>query len=348
MMTRYSDMAPYFRSLVGWFDEHVGADFDVNIGNMPYCVAPDLARKMHHDGEATITVAASGQGTTQVGFDKYLDKRVDKRKLDSCARCVFDDRCGGVFEKYGTFFGYDELVPVSAAQLWDADPAGDLFVMLAGDVVHDWAKGDGRIVGRVDERAGSFDAAIDVDGGRWSFVLQRAGRGRRRDGWAVVSGDRVEAELLGRGPTDDVAIARLYSDLDALDRGLGGNGVDVSSAGDLAASWAAQSRRLAAVQGRRREQRAIAQRAIDTLRRTPLGGLAAVDVARSEDGGWVTLRFAGALGATLELDVGLEPPADGRPRTVLRHRASGVDAPQLARINAAIAAALRAGSRLRA
>jgi MoaA/NifB/PqqE/SkfB family radical SAM enzyme len=343
MMARYSDMAPYFRRLVAYFDAHVGADFDVNIGNMPYCVAPDLARKMHHDGEATITVAASGQGTTQVGFDKYLDKRVDKRKLEACADCVFDHRCGGFFEKYAEFYGYGELEPLSAERMWAEDRRGDLFVMLAQAAVDRWAEAEGRVVGRVDERAGSFDAAADVDGGRWTFVLQRSGRGPRRGGWAMVSGERVEAELLGRPPAGDVAVEALRDALDALDRALGGAGVaaEAAHATALAAAWSAHAQSQATANARRRDQRAIAQRTVEALRHSRPGGLRCADVSRSDDGDWATLRFVGADGAALELDVGLQPPERGRPRPVLRHRADGLDDARLARVNADLAAALR-------
>lgn len=341
MMAKYSDIVPYFRHMIAATDATLGPDYDINLGNLPYCVAPDLAHKIHHDGEATITVAASGQGTTQVGFDKYKDKRSDKEKLESCRRCIFDDRCSGVFERYGEFHGYDELVPLDAETMWRLDARGALFVMLAEAAVQAWGAGPGRQVGRVDERAGSIDAALDVADGRWSMALQRAGRGARRGGFAVVVGGRVEAELLGRAPTTPAALEDLRAGLDDLDRRLGGRGVTAEAVAGVPDAWRAEQQRQAAELARRREHLALAQRTVAQLRGAELAGLRNAGVARSADGAWAQLRFEGEGGALLELEVGLEPSGTGRTRPQLRHRAENLDAAQLAAANAALAAKLR-------
>ena len=46
MIPRYSDLVPALERMVAGFPD----GFDVNIGNLPYCVAPSLARWIHHDG----------------------------------------------------------------------------------------------------------------------------------------------------------------------------------------------------------------------------------------------------------------------------------------------------------
>ncbi len=361
MMARYGDMAPYFRALVARCDELLGPDFDINLGNLPYCMAPDLAHKIHHDGEATITVAASGQGTTQTGFDKYLDKRVDKEKVEGCRRCVFDGQCSGVFERYGEFFGYDELQPLDAETMWRHDARGDLFALLAKATITRWAEDERVLVGRIDERSGSFDAAIAVDGGvdaveaattaRWALVLQRAGRGLRRGGWAVLRGERVEAELLGGWPTSAGGAMALIARIDGLDRALGGAGVadPEQVATGLAASWARARREREDAQIVRREQIALAQRLLATLARCRPVGLAAGASHKDAEGEWATMTFRGREGVSLEVDVALLPDADGKARPRLRHRAQGLTEPQLQEASATIGAAIRsawsAGSR---
>lgn len=350
MMAKYSDMVPYFREMIAATDRLIGEDFDINLGNLPYCVAPDLAHKIHHDGESTITVAASGQGTTQVGFDKYADKRVDKEKIESCASCIFDGRCSGVFERYGEFHGYGELQPLDAATMWRLDARGNLFVLLAEQRVRDWAaEASGRQVGLVDERAASIDVAIDLaaegPGERWSLVLQRAGRGLRRGGWAVVAGERVEAVLLGTLPTGADAIATLVDGLNALDRTLGGAGLGADATAGLAQAWERERSRRGALAARRREQVGIAQRTVERLRGAELAGMRPAGVERTADGAWATLRFEDDAGAVLELDVGLEPPAEGRPRPIFRHRTENLPDERLAAANAALAARLRGAVR---
>ena len=118
MIPRYSAMVPGLEKMMAGFPD----GFDANIGNMPYCIAPKLARWIHHDGERTLTIAVDGGQKFSKPWDKYLVKRRDKVKPDSCASCVFDSRCSGVFETYQRFYGADELVPVTLAKLTEVDP----------------------------------------------------------------------------------------------------------------------------------------------------------------------------------------------------------------------------------
>jgi MoaA/NifB/PqqE/SkfB family radical SAM enzyme len=118
MIPRYSDMVPALEAMVRGFPE----GFDANIGNLPYCVAPHLARWIHHDGQRTMTIAVDGEDRLSKPWDKYLTKRRDKMKPASCDACVFESRCSGVFEAYRHFHGTDELVPVTVERLREVDP----------------------------------------------------------------------------------------------------------------------------------------------------------------------------------------------------------------------------------
>jgi MoaA/NifB/PqqE/SkfB family radical SAM enzyme len=113
MIPRYSEMVPALEQMIKGFPD----DFDVNIGNLPYCIAPGLARWIHHDGERTLTIAVDGQNELSRPWDKYLTKRRDKMKPASCKACVFESRCSGVFEAYRHFYGTDELTPVTPERL---------------------------------------------------------------------------------------------------------------------------------------------------------------------------------------------------------------------------------------
>jgi hypothetical protein len=122
MIPRYSDMVPALREMVRGFPE----GFDVNIGNLPYCIAPDLAPFIHHDGEPTLTVAVDGVGGRSSPWDKYAVKRRDKSQPPACATCALASRCSGVFDAYRHFHGTDELAPISRERLREIDPAGKL------------------------------------------------------------------------------------------------------------------------------------------------------------------------------------------------------------------------------
>ena len=85
MIPRYSDMVEPLTRMAGGFAD----DFDLNIGNLPYCIAPHLATRIHHDGETTQTIAVDGDNDLSRPWDKYFVKRQDKGKVESCRRCVF-------------------------------------------------------------------------------------------------------------------------------------------------------------------------------------------------------------------------------------------------------------------
>ncbi len=120
MIPRYSGLAAPLRRMVAGFPD----GFDVNVGNLPYCVAPDLAAWIHHDGEATETIAIDRDDQLSRPWNKYFVKRRDKLKPERCRSCVFDGRCSGVFETYARFYGVDELTPVDARTLRSLDAGG--------------------------------------------------------------------------------------------------------------------------------------------------------------------------------------------------------------------------------
>lgn len=108
MMPRFAEMTPPMVRMV----RGLPAGFDANLGNLPYCVAPELAPWIHHDGERTETIAIDGDDKLSRPWDKYLVKRTDKIKTARCASCAYDARCSGVFDRYAGFHGASELVPI--------------------------------------------------------------------------------------------------------------------------------------------------------------------------------------------------------------------------------------------
>lgn len=123
MLPYYSDMVPHLTRMIEGFPP----GFDVNIGNLPYCVAPRLAPWIRHDGEQTLTVAIDGDDNLSEPWDKYEVKRRDKIKPASCRTCAFDVQCSGVFETYRGFYGLGELKPIPASALPTIDPDYQLF-----------------------------------------------------------------------------------------------------------------------------------------------------------------------------------------------------------------------------
>ena len=337
MQAPYTEMAASFRALVQEVDTRLGPDYDLNIGNMPYCVAPDIAWRIHHDGEDTVTVAASGSGTTQEGFNKYLDKRSDKHKLPGCKDCVFNAQCGGVFDLYAEVHGHNELGPVTAEQLWALDKAGHHFTLLAADPVKRWAAEDsGWSVGRVDERAAEIDVSVRSGAAHWKLILRRAGRSSQRSGWHTIEAARWQAQVVGVAPAGDDAMADLQRAIGALARCLGDRAeLDVPR---LQADWQQQRAHLDRESKRLAMVRKRAAMMIDRLRGVSLGGLRQTTMRREGEQS-LELNYGDDLqGLTLRLNLRPDAPAT---RPTLDHEARGLDEATTRRVNRDLSAALK-------
>ncbi len=196
MIPRYADLAAPLRAMIEGFEARAPG-FDVNVGNLPYCVAPDLAPWIHHDGERTLTVAVDDRGALSEPWDKYQVKRRDKVKRERCRECVFDDQCSGVYDTYRRFYGLDELEPVTRERLARLDPKQRMFALHAkpfADAVSAWEPPSpfARAEVFTDSREGELRLRFGGAGGAFARVsLRRGGPGSG----GVAATDRFSLHL---------------------------------------------------------------------------------------------------------------------------------------------------------
>ena len=346
IMAKYTDMAPAFAELLRRCDTLLGPDFDLNFGNVPYCTAPEVTHRIHHDGQFTVTVAADGEGGTQLGFDKYEDKRSDKHKPLGCASCVFGSACSGVFDKYREFFGDAEFQPVTATDLWQRDVAGHHFLLLAKPAIEALARTALWRVARTDDHAQEIEVVLPLDpdmpqGPTWRLALRRPGRRGARAGWLTLAGDRLEAALLGPRPDGADAVDVLRAAVVMLAGALGST-VPPLDAGALAQAWQTEHARLTAQRQRdTRDWRHLAT-LVDRLRSEPLAGLRPGGVRKASDRVAVDLDFVGA-GGQLTLTIASGHAEDDRFVPRFTHQADGVPPDVLAAFSQALGRKLRGG-----
>lgn len=128
IMPRYRDVAPYLGEMLERF-ERSASDFDVNVGNLPFCVLPQWAHRIGHGGEETVTRSCDESGL-EVAVDKYEWHRSQREHPPQCASCVFRPRCTGVFKTYLALYGGDEFVPVALDALRALDSGARNFDLL--------------------------------------------------------------------------------------------------------------------------------------------------------------------------------------------------------------------------
>jgi MoaA/NifB/PqqE/SkfB family radical SAM enzyme len=128
IMPRYSDMAPYYDAMLEGF-ERWDPDFDVNVGNLPYCILPKWGSRIHHGGQETVTKSADAVGLEEAK-NKYEWHGSLRTYLPGCDECVFRPRCTGIFRVYLQLHGEDEFRPVSREALLALDPERLNFVVL--------------------------------------------------------------------------------------------------------------------------------------------------------------------------------------------------------------------------
>ena len=346
IMARYTDMAPKFAELLARCDEKLGPDFDLNFGNVPYCTAPSVSHRIHHDGELTVTVAADGEGGTQLGFNKYEDKRSDKHKPLGCERCVFNQSCSGVFDKYREFYGDAEFQPISTDDLWRRDTAGHHFMLLARPALEALARSGAWRITRTNDATVEIEVATPMyesqpDGTQWRLSLRRPGRRGARAGWYTLSGERLEAAFFGAGPQAPAAesLTGLNEALQAL-AGVLGATLPAISAEALDRAWHLQQRQDAAT--RQRETQAWRQLAglVDRLRGEPLANLKPGALRKHADQIAVDLDFAGAEG-NVTLTVRADEAPDGRFVPRFQHVAAGLSDVTMAQFSQALGRRLR-------
>lgn len=128
IMPRYTDMAPYYAEMLAGF-ERWDPDFDVNVGNLPYCILPEWASRIHHGGQETITKSSDGDGLEDE-MNKYAWQASLRTYLPGCSDCVFRSRCTGIFRVYLELHGGDEFRPITRDALAALDPEQRNFVVL--------------------------------------------------------------------------------------------------------------------------------------------------------------------------------------------------------------------------
>jgi MoaA/NifB/PqqE/SkfB family radical SAM enzyme len=296
MLPRYGDMVPALTAMVERFEAQ-RPGFDVNVGNLPYCVAPGLAPWIHHDGESTFTVAVDDRDQLSEAWDKYEVKRRDKLKLASCGACVFDGQCSGVFETYARFYGTDELVPVTADRLAVLDPAQRMFVLHVAPLVarlRDWRPPAPFTAVAVHEDSRAGEVTLRVAGAGRAFATVAL---RRRGAGGVAGTDRFSMHLLDAHDGGAAVVGLLRALLDRLCEGgevavlhpVAEDAGFQSARGD--ALGGAIDRRLAQCLGRLRAKAPFGALRWRDVRVAPEGREAAVGL-EAPDGNTVTLVLA--------------------------------------------------------
>jgi hypothetical protein len=204
-------MAPYYDAMLAGF-ERWDPDFDVNVGNLPYCILPQWGSRIHHGGQETVTKSADATGLEDA-MNKYEWHGSLRTYLPGCDACVFRSRCTGIFRVYLQLHGEEEFQPVTRETLLALDPERRSFVLLVEP--HLRALRAAVAARRVPpswrpERESSEDRRRRVElgflhdaGGRARVVLVAPGRGRA----PMIAGDAydVDVEVDAGVPEGDVA-----------------------------------------------------------------------------------------------------------------------------------------------
>lgn len=161
IMPMHTAMAPYFEEMLRRF-EAWDPSFDVNVGNVPFCVLPSWAHRVHHGGQETLTVASDPSNGLSAK-DKYAVQHADKVRGSGCEQCLFTEACSGVFDAYARIHGLDELRPVDAQDLQEQDPNGRAWAWHVADWVRALETEGGRVV--VHDPIGRI-IRVDFDVGR--------------------------------------------------------------------------------------------------------------------------------------------------------------------------------------
>lgn len=217
-MGRYHVMVPHIRAMLEGF-EAVDPHFDVNIGNLPYCLLPGFSDRIHHGGQSTQTFAANGRGDIDKPWDKYTHQSSDKIHREECGDCAFRGRCNGAFDRYVEAWGWDEFQPLTLEELREADPrlgSFDLLIVPTLQPLFDAAPPRGWTLqeGRHEQRERRLDLEFAGPGG--STVLsvhppEGQGRATRPLPRPLLSGPEFRITALSAPGVPAIAVDRLIA-----------------------------------------------------------------------------------------------------------------------------------------
>ena len=325
IMPRYSDMAPYYDEMLAGFDRW-DPDFDVNVGNLPYCILPKWGSRIHHGGQETVTKSADATGLEEA-MNKYEWHGSLRTYVPGCDGCVFRSRCTGIFRVYLELHGGDEFQPVTREALLALDPARRNFVLLVEPHLRALrAALDPRKVPPSwrSERETSEDRRrrvevgfVHADGARARFTFVAPGRGRA----PMITCDAydVDVEVDAGVPEDDFAVLLKWLHARLAEAGEG-------ASEPVLASYATSDPML--VRGRQRvtvlASRVAAELAVPGWQVEPLRWPAettAVLAVRGSADARVDLRFTvGARGKRSTVGVefqSVDPTGDGAVKGVI-------------------------------
>ncbi len=89
--------------------EAIDPGWDINVGNLPYCVLPARAARIHHGGQPTATVTTDDRGSLSRVWRKFPYQRTGMVFPPGCGGCDVRELCRGVPEEYVRFYGDGEF-----------------------------------------------------------------------------------------------------------------------------------------------------------------------------------------------------------------------------------------------
>ena len=321
IMPRYSDMAPYYDEMLAGF-ERWDPDFDVNVGNLPYCILPKWGSRIHHGGQETVTKSADAVGLEDA-MNKYEWHGSLRTYLPGCDECVFRPRCTGIFRVYLQLHGEDEFRPVSREALLGLDPERRNFVLLvepqlgalrtalaAQELPASW-----RTEQEVseDRRRQVEIAFAHQDGARARFVLRAPGRGRA----PVITAEAydVDVEVDPNVPADafEALLSWFHGRLAA---GADGTPAPVLAPRAIGPTLLRGRQRVAVLAKQVESDLAVPGWRVDALRWP--GNARAVLPVRGPGNACVEVRFTiGARGRRSTVGIEFIPRGDGAPKDVM-------------------------------
>jgi len=303
MLPRHSESRPHIEAMLAGFDA-LDPDFDVSVGNYPYCMLPTRAHKVQHGGEPTLTLTTGHRGELDRLLKKYDYQKVDAVYADGCKACVFRPTCRGVPARYAELYGIDELTPMTAAEVVAIDADQGAFAVTAQSALlplldlrgEDGPPGFTAEALEADVRERRVELRlVDAAGRRLALVFTPVVRPPRDLPTPVLLTERMHVRVREAAGIDAAALKGIVTWLEgALPR------IDGVGAVRRAATPAARQQAVNKV--------GAIIRAVVAQRRFGAWLFAGRDTMREARG--VNLRFAGPDGASLELKLAIGE--DGR------------------------------------
>ena len=113
VVPKYSKVMPFVNQVISWKEKN--KNVKIRLEGFPYCLLNPGSRSLVTEEDLTADSLDGLFPSDKLSIYNCKHERQfkQKQKFSFCLKCVYNNKCEGVYKKYSKYFGNKEFKPVS-------------------------------------------------------------------------------------------------------------------------------------------------------------------------------------------------------------------------------------------